>query len=56
MFNYLIVLKLNIICDDELVDGCPIVVNVRSDSQKVQLIVNEKSAFLNEPFEFSVSH
>ena len=47
--------KITAICDNQVLDGCPIVVNVKADIYKIHLTTNEKQVVANQPFEICVS-
>ncbi|CAF0726884.1 unnamed protein product [Brachionus calyciflorus] len=48
------VFELNVVCDDNSLDGCPIIINVKPDTNKIQLIANEKNANLYQPIEICI--
>ena len=45
---------MNVTCDDHVLDGCPIIVLVKVDTIKVQLIANEKYAPIHQGVEICV--
>lgn len=45
---------MNVFCDDQILEGCPIIVTVKVDTFKVQLVASEKIAPLNQPVEICV--
>jgi hypothetical protein len=46
--------ELIVSCDNHILDGCPILVNVKADTCKIQLLVSEKLMPVNENFEICV--
>lgn len=55
LLNLIYKKKITAICDNHVLDGCPIIVNVKADKFKIQLIANEKFIVANQPYEICVS-
>jgi len=47
--------EVNVMCDDNLLTQNPPTVFVKADTDKIQLIANQKFAHVNQPFELCVS-
>jgi hypothetical protein len=47
-------LKLTVTCDDYLLDGFPLTINVKADTSKIQLIAKTKQAAIYEQIELCV--
>jgi len=47
--------EVNVMCDDNLLAQNPPTVFIKADTDKIQLVANQKFAHVNQPFELCVS-